>query len=213
MNMTAEPNANFFLEVLPPALKEAIRRISFEEILEVVLDVGRRPLVRILERTIELACDPIGYQVIDDVVARLSDIGPDNRAGIEGSLHRISAIRNRRGRIVGLTMRVGRALPGSVDLIRDLVESGSSILLLGRPGIGKTTKLRGIAPVLANELQKRVIIIDTSNEIAGDGDVPHPAIGSARRMQVPHPDRQHGTMIEAVENHMPEVIIVDEIGT
>jgi len=139
--------------------------------------------------------------------------GADNRAGIAGTLHRISAIRNRKGHIIGLTCRVGRAVEGHIDMIRDLVESSHSVLMLGRPGVGKTTVIREVARVLSVELKKRVVIIDTSNEIGGDGDVPHPAIGNARRMQVPNADKQHLVMIEAVENHMPEVVIVDEIGT
>src|SRR4030081_807089 len=140
-------------------------------------------------------------------------IGDDNRAGIERTLHRISAIRNREGRIVGITCRVGRAVFGTVAIIRDIVESGSSILMMGRPGVGKTTLLREAARVLADDLRKRVMIVDTSNEIGGDGDIPHPAVGRARRMQVPTPSRHHAVMIEAVENHMPEVIVIDEIGT
>ena len=147
---------------------------------------------------------------IDYVVDRVSDFTTDNRAGIERTLHRISAIRNRRGDIVGLTLRVGRAVYGTIDIIRDLLESGTNILLLGKPGVGKTTLLREAARVLAE--QKRVVVVDTSNEIGGDGDIPHPAIGRARRMQVPAPEYQHEVMIEAVENHMPEVIIIDEIG-
>jgi stage III sporulation protein SpoIIIAA len=150
---------------------------------------------------------------IDHVVSRIGMFSGDNRAGIERTLHRISAIRNRQGRIIGLTCRVGRSILGTIDIIRDLVESGRSILIMGRPGVGKTTKLREIARVLSDELGKRVIVIDTSNEIAGDGDIPHPAIGRARRMQVASPEAQEGVMIEAVENHMPEVIIIDEIGT
>ena len=84
---------------------------------------------------------------------------------------------------------------------------------MGRPGIGKTTMLREAARVLADDLGKRVVVVDTSNEIAGDGDIPHPAIGKARRMQVRTPSLQHEVMIEAVENHMPQVIVIDEIGT
>jgi len=147
------------------------------------------------------------------VVSRVSSFGDDNRAGIERTLHRISAIRNRKERIVGLTCRVGRAVFGTIKVIEDLIQSGKSILLLGRPGVGKTTMLREVARVLADDMNKRVIIVDTSNEIAGDGDIPHPAIGHARRMQVATPTKQHAVMIEAVENHMPEVIVIDEIGT
>ena len=146
-------------------------------------------------------------------MARLGRFGADNRAGIERTLHRISAIRNRQGDVVGLTCRVGRAVYGTVAMVRDLLDSAQSLLLMGRPGVGKTTALREIARVLADELDRRVIVIDTSNEIAGDGDIPHPAIGRARRMQVARPEQQHQVMVEAVENHMPEVIVIDEIGT
>jgi stage III sporulation protein SpoIIIAA len=156
---------------------------------------------------------PVTHVDLQYVADRVGEFGEDNRAGIEATLHRISALRNRRGHIVGLTCRIGRAVYGTIDIIRDIVETGHSILMLGRPGIGKTTKLREMARVLADEMDKRVVIVDTSNEIAGDGDVPHPAIGRARRMQVRRPELQHAVMIEAVENHMPEVIVIDEIGT
>jgi stage III sporulation protein SpoIIIAA len=150
---------------------------------------------------------------LEHVASHVGQFGEDNRAGIERTLHRVSAIRNRRGRIVGLTCRVGRAVTGTAEIFRDIVESGQSLLLLGRPGIGKTTMLRESARLLADEQRKRVVIVDTSNEIGGDGDIPHPGIGRARRMQVRTPLLQHAVMIEAVENHMPEVIVIDEIGT
>jgi stage III sporulation protein SpoIIIAA len=198
---------------LPPALQEALRPLPREELLEVVLDLGRSPQARLPGHAVVLAETPVTRADLDQVISTVGEFGADNRAGIEGTLHRISAIRNRHGDIIGLTLRVGRAMFGTIDLIRDLIEDNRSVLLLGRPGVGKTTKLREIARVLADDFNKRVIVIDTSNEIAGDGDIPHRAIGSARRMQVTHPDQQHAVMIEAVENHMPEVIIVDEIGT
>lgn len=200
------------LAVLPPDIAEAIRQSPYpaEELLEVVLDLGRPPEARYLHHELTLRDREISMDDLDYVVARVSDFGDDNRAGIARTLHRISAIRNRKGRIVGLTCRVGRAVYGTIDIIKDIVESGKSILLLGRPGVGKTTMLREVARVLAET--KRVVIVDTSNEIGGDGDIPHPAIGRARRMQVVTPALQHEVMIEAVENHMPEVIIIDEIG-
>ncbi|MGH2484140.1 MAG: R3H domain-containing nucleic acid-binding protein [Candidatus Limnocylindria bacterium] len=202
------------LEALPPEIIERVRDLGARaDLLEVVLDLGRWPEARfthgeelLLEREVSEA--DIGW-----VVDRIGAFGDDNRAGIERTLHRISAIRNRSGKVVGLTCRIGRAVFGTIDIIRDIVESGQSLLILGRPGIGKTTMLREVARVLADDLGKRVVVVDTSNEIAGDGDIPHPGIGDARRMQVRTPTEQHAVMIEAVENHMPEVIVIDEIGT
>ena len=175
-----------------------------------MLDLGRRPAARYINEEIELSEQEVTRLDLEAVAASIGSFDADNRAGMERTLHRISAIRNRRGEIVGLTCRVGRAVYGTIDIIKDLIESGQSILMMGAPGVGKTTMLREAARVLA--ASKRVIIVDTSNEIGGDGDVPHPAIGKARRMQVSHPERQHEVMIEAVENHNPEVIVIDEIG-
>jgi stage III sporulation protein SpoIIIAA len=177
------------------------------------MDLGRLPEARFPGREVVLSEREVSESDIEYVVSRISEFGEDNRAGIERTLHRISCIRNRRGRIVGLTCRVGRAIFGTIATIEDIIRMEQSVLLLGRPGVGKTTMLREVARVLADEMNKRVIIVDTSNEIAGDGDIPHPAIGSARRMQVARPQMQHAVMIEAVENHMPEVIVIDEIGT
>jgi len=200
------------IEVLPKDIAESLRRANqFETLIEVILDLGRPCEARYLDSEVQLTEREISQEEIDFVVSRIGDFGEDNRAGIERTLHRISAIRNRRGDIIGLTCRVGRAVYGTVDIISDIVGSGKSILLLGRPGVGKTTMLREVARILAEK--KRVVIVDTSNEIAGDGDIPHPAIGRARRMQVPTPSMQHAVMIEAVENHMPQVIVIDEIGT
>jgi stage III sporulation protein SpoIIIAA len=199
--------------VLPLAIQESLQELDLHDLIEVVMDLGRAPEARFPQRAARLLDRSVAHEDLAHVVALIGDFTADNRAGLERTLHRVSAIRNRNGDIIGLTLRVGRAVLGTIDLIRDLVEAGRNLLLLGRPGIGKTTKLREVARVLADDLGKRVIVVDTSNEIAGDGDVPHPAIGAARRMQVPHPDRQHAVMIEAVENHMPEAIIVDEIGT
>jgi len=213
MQKTIIADLDALLEVLPPHLSEPLYQRDLSGLLEVVMDLGRLPKARFPHQEIVLSSREVVAADIDYVIARIGIFGDDNRAGIERTLHRISAIRNRQGRIVGLTCRVGRAVFGTVKLIEDLVQSGRNILLLGRPGIGKTTMLREVARVLADELKKRVVIVDTSNEIAGDGDIPHPAIGYARRMQVPTPVMQHAVMIEAVENHMPEAIIIDEIGT
>ena len=202
------------LDILPPHIRQPLcQQSDNSELLEVVLDLGRPPEARFPQREVVLSPQEVSEQDVDYVVSRISSFGDDNRAGIERTLHRISAIRNRKGRIVGLTCRVGRAVFGTIKIIQDLVQSGKSILLLGRPGVGKTTMLREVARVLADDFNKRVIIVDTSNEIAGDGDIPHPAIGHARRMQVTTPTKQHAVMIEAVENHMPEVIVIDEMGT
>ncbi len=202
------------LNTLPPHICGPLReQPDLSELLEVILDLGRPPEARFPARELILNPKEVAEEELEYVVARISPFGDDNRSGIERTLHRISAIRNRKGRIVGLTCRVGRAVFGTIQIIRDLIEPGQSVLLLGRPGVGKTTMLREVARVIADDLRKRVVIVDTSNEIAGDGDIPHPAIGHARRMQVPTPTMQHMVMIEAVENHMPEVIVIDEIGT
>lgn len=202
------------LSILPAKLRQPLsNHPKRHQLIEVILDLGRRPEARFPGQATYLSTDVISKADLQHCIERVGTFGGDNRAGIEKTLHRISAMRNRSGEIIGLTCRVGRAIFGTVEIIRDLVEAGRSILLLGRPGVGKTTALREIARVLADDLDKRVVIIDTSNEIAGDGDIPHPAIGRARRMQVTRPEHQHQVMIEAVENHTPEVIIIDEIGT
>jgi len=202
------------LDVLPLHIRELLyQQPDRSELLEVVLDLGRPPEARFPHRELILNLRQVDHSDIEYVTSRVSEFTGDNRSGIERTLHRISAVRNRNGCIIGLTCRVGRAVFGTVKMIKDLIESDKNVLLLGRPGVGKTTMLREVARVLADDFGKRVIVIDTSNEIAGDGDIPHPAIGHARRMQVATPDRQHAVMIEAVENHMPEAIIIDEIGT
>ncbi len=202
------------LRGLPPDVHQNLAAVDgLENLLEVVMDLGRPPEARFLGREVTLVPREVTAEDLAYVIARIGHFGGDNRAGIERTLHRISALRNRAGKVVGLTLRVGRAVYGTSDIIRDVVELEKSILLLGRPGMGKTTMLREVARVLADDLGKRVVIVDTSNEIGGDGDIPHPGIGRARRMQVPTPSLQHAVMIEAVENHMPEVIIIDEIGT
>ncbi|MFC2020430.1 R3H domain-containing nucleic acid-binding protein [Chloroflexota bacterium] len=202
------------LDIFPTHFQQSLcKQNDVHELLEVVLDLGRPPEARFPQREMFLSPKEVTELDIEHVASRIGSFGDDNRAGIERTLHRISAIRNRQGRIVGLTCRVGRAVFGTIKMIEDLIASGQSVMLLGRPGVGKTTMLRELARVLADDFKKRVIIVDTSNEIAGDGDIPHPAIGHARRMQVTTPTQQHAVMIEAVENHMPEVIVIDEMGT
>ncbi len=202
------------LVTLPPAIHDAVNQLeNRSELLEIVMDLGRLPEGRFPEGEVILSTQPVTDADLEYVVERIGEFGDDNRAGIERTLHRISALRNRKGKVIGLTCRIGRAVLGSIALIRDIVEQGQSILILGRPGVGKTTLLREIARVLADEANKRVVVVDTSNEIAGDGDIPHPGIGRARRMQVARTAEQHAVMIEAVENHMPQVIVIDEIGT
>jgi stage III sporulation protein SpoIIIAA len=199
------------MDVLPTHIAQAVVAANdSDNLLEVIMDLGRVPTARFVDHEVVLSSVEINRTDLDLVVGRIGEFDADNRAGLERTLHRISAIRNRRGHIVGLTCRVGRAVYGTTDIIQDLIESGKSLLILGRPGVGKTTQLREAARILAEN--KRVVIVDTSNEIGGDGDVPHPAVGRARRMQVSMPSLQHEVMIEAVENHNPEVIVIDEIG-
>ncbi len=213
-NREAIDDLDALLAALPSEVVAAIHLLPDRaELIEVVLDLGRRPEARFPEREVILLEREVTEADIAAVVDLIGSFGDDNRAGIERTLHRISAIRNRTGKIVGLTCRIGRAVFGTIEIVEDLVESGKSILIMGRPGIGKTTMLREAARVLADDFGKRVVVVDTSNEIAGDGDIPHPAIGKARRMQVRTPSLQHEVMIEAVENHMPQVIVIDEIGT
>jgi stage III sporulation protein SpoIIIAA len=202
------------IQVFPDYIKEALQKHpSKSRLLEIVLDLGRRPEGRFLYGTEYLSEKIVSWQDLDYTTKRLGIFSNDNRAGIERTLHRISCIRNREGIIIGLTCRIGRCIVGSIGIIRDLLDSNKSLLILGRPGVGKTTLIREISRVLSDEVEKRVVIIDTANEIAGDSDIPHAGIGRARRMQVSRFENQHNVMIEAVENHMPEVIIVDEIGT
>jgi stage III sporulation protein SpoIIIAA len=202
---------DLMLDVLPKHIAEVVRELDdSDNLLEIVMDLGRLPKARFVHREAVLSDKEVAYDDINAITGLISEFDDDNRAGIERTLHRISAIRNRHGDVVGLTFRIGRAVYGTSDIIQDLIESGSSILILGRPAVGKTTILREAARILADTA--RVIIVDTSNEIGGDGDVPHPAIGAARRMQVAQPSLQHEVMIEAVENHNPEVIVIDEIG-
>lgn len=214
VEQVAADDLNQLLEIFPHEIRAHLERHpNRERLIEVVMDLGRLPEARFPGSAEYLSDVPISEADLSYCTDRVGNFSGDNRAGIEQTLHRISAMRNRGGHIIGLTCRVGRAVFGTIGMIRDLVGTGQSILMLGRPGVGKTTALREIARVLADDLDKRVVIIDTSNEIAGDGDIPHPAIGRARRMQVARPELQHQVMIEAVENHMPEVIVIDEIGT
>jgi len=211
--LPAQREFSRLLDIFPLPIRQALCRLDdLERIVEVVLDLGRPPEARFPDDFTFLADHAVSAEDIAHVCSRISEFGGDNRAGIAGTLHRISGIRNRRGAVVGLTCRVGRAVYGTLDIVLDIVRSGESICLLGKPGVGKTTMLREAARILSED-RKRVVIVDTSNEIAGDGDVPHPGIGHARRMQVPDPAHQHATMIEAVENHMPQVVVIDEIGT
>ncbi len=205
---------NKLIEILPKDIVNFLKNTYIDDIIEIVLDLGRNPEIRHADGKTEYIDNRLVTD--DDIQQTIALIPPfthDNRSGLPGTLHRISAIRNRQGKVVGLTCRIGRVVTGTIECIKDIVMQNKSILFLGRPGVGKTTKLREISRLVSDDLHKRVVIIDTSNEIAGDGDTPHPAIGKARRMQVPQPEMQKDIMIEAVENHTPEVIVVDEIGT
>ncbi len=213
-NIQFQNDLERLLAIMPQKVVDNLSGEKLDDVIEIVLDIGRAPEVRHAGGKIEkLNCEFVNDNDISFITSHLQEFTHDNRSGIPGTLHRISAIRNRQGKVVGLTCRIGRVVTGTIACIKDFCTQGKSILFLGPPGVGKTTKLREISRLVADELGKRVVIVDTSNEIAGDGDVPHPAVGSARRMQVAQPELQKDIMIEAVENHTPEVIVVDEIGT
>lgn len=213
-NLQLQNDIEKLLEILPDKINRCVEPSMLDDAIEIVLDLGRVPEIRHSDGSIVyLQTDLVNDSDIEYITSRVQEFTSDNRSGIAGTLHRISAIRNRQGKVVGLTCRIGRVVTGTISCIKDICLQNKSILFLGRPGVGKTTKLREISRLVADELAKRVVIVDTSNEIAGDGDVPHPAVGHARRMQVRQPEFQKDVMIEAVENHTPEVIIVDEIGT
>jgi stage III sporulation protein SpoIIIAA len=212
--MFGDEDLNLLVQVLPNSVRINLQNHQNRfNLIEVVLDLGRRPEGRFLNGSEYLCQKIISWQDLDFCIKQLGNFNTDNRAGIERTLHRVSCLKNRKGNIIGLTYRVGRVRFGTITIVRDLLESGQSILILGKPGVGKTTMIREIARILSDEMQKRVVIIDTSNEIGGESDIPHSGIGRARRMQVSRSELQHNVMVEAVENHMPEVIIVDEIGT
>ena len=213
-NLQFQNDLDKLVKILPERIRSKIDYPKMDDVIEIVVDIGRAPEIRHADGKIEyLGDENVTYEDIDYITSRVQEFTSDNRSGIPGTLHRISAIRNRQNRIVGLTCRIGRVVTGTISCIKDICLQNKSILFLGRPGVGKTTKLREISRLVADELGKRVVIVDTSNEIAGDGDTPHPAVGHARRMQVRQPEYQKDIMIEAVENHTPEVIVVDEIGT
>lgn len=213
-NLQFQNDLDRLIEILPEKVRKHINYEQMEDVIEIVLDIGRTPEVRHAGGRIEyLGTETVSDDDISYITSRIQEFTSDNRSGIPGTLHRISAIRNRQGKVIGLTCRIGRVVTGTIACIKDICMMNKSILFLGRPGVGKTTKLREISRLVADELGKRVVVVDTSNEIAGDGDTPHPAIGHARRMQVTQPEFQKDIMIEAVENHTPEVIVVDEIGT
>jgi len=179
------------IEILPEKVRKHLTYEKMEDVIELVLDINRLPEVRHSGGRIDcLGIEPITQEDISYITNMVADFTSDNRSGIPGTLHRISAIRNRQGKIIGLTCRIGRVVTGTIACIKDFVIKGKSILFLGRPGVGKTTKLREISRLMADEIGKRVIVVDTSNEIAGDGDYPHSAIGKARRMQVRQPEYQ-----------------------
>ena len=213
-NLQFQNDLDKLIDILPDKIRRQVTYEKMEDVIEIVLDIGRLPEIRYASGKIEyFDCGEVTYEDIEYITNNVQEFTSDNRSGIPGTLHRISAIRNRQGKIVGLTCRIGRVVTGTIACIKDFCMLNKSILFLGRPGVGKTTKLREISRLVADELGKRVVVVDTSNEIAGDGDTPHPAIGHARRMQVRQPEFQKDIMIEAVENHTPEVIVVDEIGT
>lgn len=206
--------AENLLALLPPEF-QLDNHVNRADLMEVVLDIGRRPFAWVNGERHFLGTHNDGLVVsrqhLDDIVRPLH-FGADNRAGINGSLHRISAVRNRDDDIVGLTLRVGRYIAGNSIMIADILAGmpHASILICGEPGSGKTSIIRDAARFLAE--RNSLLIIDTSCEIGGSGDVPHHCIGLSRRMQVKSVKDQAQVMVECVQNHTPAVMVIDEIG-
>jgi len=183
------------------------------KLMEIIFDIVKYPEARFTSGVVILAPRIICKQDMYFVLKKITTFNVKNRAGINKTLHGISCLKNREDQIIGLTCRVGRSIIGFTNKIRDILLHDKSILILGKPGSVKTKIIREIARIFSNELQKQVAIVDTSNEIVGDNDVPHVVVGRARRLQVKKFNLQHQVLIEVVENHMPEVLIIDEIST
>jgi hypothetical protein len=212
--MAIKNNLEKMLSIFPDRIKSTLLKHPEKlKLIEITIDLGKIPQARFFSHYEYVSSTAINNSEISKIINSLTKFNNDNRTGINKTLHRISCIKNKDGIIVGLTCRIGRNISGGITIIRDLLETKKSILLLGQPGSGKTTIIREIANILSSENDKRVIVIDNANEIGGGNDITHNGIGYSRRMQVETNKVPEKTMIEAVENHTPEVIIIDEIGT
>ncbi len=203
-------------DIFPAKIVKLLQNIDNEKLIEVICDIDRPLIARYLDGSeIELAYTITAKDLQAISTNRLlTAFTANNRCGIDKTLHRIACIRGKDGQsILGLTIRIGRILTPQIDLIADIIDTGESVLFLGKPAAGKTTKLRECADYLSTEGGKRVIIIDSCNEIGGEGNVPHFAVGRARRMPIPQGKKQYEIMLEAVESHNPQVLIIDEIST
>lgn len=213
------------LNILPSWIRLFAREYQ-EELEEIALQEGRPPSLWLGNRFVEgeRVVEPSDLEAVKQKLKAEYQVEfrEDGRAGISGTLHRISALYDRYGILVGMTIRLARVVKGLADPIIPFLLDGKSLLIIGPPGVGKTTLLRDVIRQLAIIYGPKVVIVDTSNEIGGEGRVPHPVLGASKRVQVRIPDpmkgENHLSMLarayyEAVANHGPQIVVGDEVSS
>ncbi|EPY22109.1 R3H domain-containing protein [Strigomonas culicis] len=209
---TAHVETQHLLSLLPAALREALVQhpdFALSTVEEFFVHVGQDVEVRGDDWVVRLP--PPSLDDLHQLLARVGRFGADGRGCVPGTAHRVSVWRGRRGESLGVTLRVGRYVPNAAKALLPLALQGS-VLILSKAGKGKTTLLRDLSSSLAHEASMpRVTVVDTSNEIGGDGPLPMAFLGRCRRLQVARREDQGRSMIEVIQNHSPEFLVVDEL--